>query len=176
MRVPRLCWLIVLPMGLLGACAVPPAVTVASLAADGVSYAATGKSMTDHGLSAATGEDCALLRFIKHQSVCRNDTERGRDVPVDIGKASVPPPAPESSPAPAVASARDRYVALGSFLDAGNAARAAARYAPLHPTIRVVEIGGRRFHRVVVGPLSAAAATTLKARLAAGQNPLPPAG
>ena len=163
-------------MGLLGGCAVPTAVTVASLAADGVSYAATGKSVTDHGLSAATGEDCALLRVFQHRSVCHGDPERGKDVPVEIGKASAPPPAPESRPAPAGTIARNRYVALGSFLDAGNAARAVARYAPLHPTIRVVEIGGRRFHRVVAGPLSAAEAATLKARVAAGQNPLAPAG
>ncbi len=174
---PRVCWWVVPLMGgsLLSGCAVPPAVTVASLAADGVSYVATGKSVTDHGLSAATGEDCALLRVVRHQSVCSNDWQRGKNVPVEAGKASVPPPAAESGPAP-VAIARDRYVALGSFLDPGNAARTAARYAALHPTITRVEVGGRRFHRVIVGPLSAAEAAALKARLVAGQDPSPTAG
>ena len=58
---------------LLAGCALPPVVTLASLAADGVSYAATGKSTTDHALSAVAGEDCALLRAIKEEAVCKPD-------------------------------------------------------------------------------------------------------
>ena len=58
---------------LLAGCALPPVVTLASLAADGVSYAATGKSTTDHAISAIAGEDCALLRAAKEQAVCKPD-------------------------------------------------------------------------------------------------------
>lgn len=55
---------------LLGGCAVPPALTLASLAADGVSYVATGKSTTDHALSAIAQEDCALVRAVKEEAIC----------------------------------------------------------------------------------------------------------
>ncbi len=47
---------------LLSGCAVPPAVTVLSLFADVVSYAETGKTITDHGISLVLKKDCALLR------------------------------------------------------------------------------------------------------------------
>jgi hypothetical protein len=47
---------------LLSGCGLPTAVTVVSLMANGVSYVSTGKSVTDHGISAALQKDCALLR------------------------------------------------------------------------------------------------------------------
>ena len=46
----------------LSGCGLPPAVTVASLVASGVSYVSTGKSVTDHGISMVLQKDCALLR------------------------------------------------------------------------------------------------------------------
>ncbi len=53
-----------------GACALPPAVTVASLAADGVSYAMSGRTVSDHALSYAVQEDCAVYRVVKGESIC----------------------------------------------------------------------------------------------------------
>ncbi len=53
---------LVLPLLFLTGCAIPPAVTIASLVLDGVSYVSTGKSTTDHAISAFANEDCALLR------------------------------------------------------------------------------------------------------------------
>src|SRR5260370_19131207 len=50
----------------------PPAVTVVSYAADVSSYAASGKSLSDHGISAAKGEDCATWRFFVGRAVCEN--------------------------------------------------------------------------------------------------------
>jgi hypothetical protein len=55
---------------LLAGCAVPPAVTIASLAFDGLSYATTGKSTTDHALSAVASEDCALMRVLQEKAIC----------------------------------------------------------------------------------------------------------
>lgn len=146
-------------------CALPPAVTLASLAADGVSYAATGKSVSDHGISAATGNDCALMRPVfTGKAMCQIDTARGKDVPVEVGRAAVARPG-----GPALASlgpAKDRYVQVGSFRDEQNAARAATRYAGLKADVRPVDAGGVRYYRVRVGPLSAAEESALKARLA----------
>lgn len=57
----------------LGGCALPMPVTVASWAADGLSLIATEKTLTDHGLSALAGQDCALWRGISEGAVCRDD-------------------------------------------------------------------------------------------------------
>lgn len=143
-------------------CALPPAVTLASLAADGVSYVATGKSVSDHGISAATGNDCALMRPVfTGKAMCQIDTTRGKDVPVETGSAAVAGPA-LAAPAPA----KTRYVQVGSFRNAQNATRAAARYADLNAAVHPVDAGGLRYYRVRVGPLSAAEESALKARLA----------
>ena len=162
-RPPRLVFLALaalLPEG----CALPPAVTLASLAADGVSYATTGKSVSDHGISAATGNDCALMRPVfTGKALCQIDTTRGKDVPVETGHAAVARPGAPALALPA--SAKDRYVQVGSFRDVQNAARLAARYADLKPDVRPVDAGGVRYYRVRVGPLSAAEENALKARL-----------
>lgn len=55
----------------LSACAIPPAISLASLAADGFLLATTGKSKADHGLSLATGKDCATFRAIEGEDVCQ---------------------------------------------------------------------------------------------------------
>ena len=46
----------------LSGCAIPPIISVASLALDFASYGSTGKTVADHGLSAVLQKDCALLR------------------------------------------------------------------------------------------------------------------
>ena len=70
MRIPGPALL--LPLFLAG-CALPPAVTVASLVLDGVSFATTGKSTTDHAISALADEDCALLRAVDDEDICDPD-------------------------------------------------------------------------------------------------------
>jgi cell division protein FtsN len=59
-------------------------------------------------------------------------------------------------------------VTVGSYVSADNAARVRVRYAELNAAIVPVDVQGKRFNRVVVGPLSLRAAAALKARLAAG--------
>ncbi|MFP6742899.1 MAG: SPOR domain-containing protein [Alphaproteobacteria bacterium] len=56
----------------------PPMVSYASLAMDGISYATTGKSVSDHALSAATNQDCAVWRAVSEQeidAVCQDPAE-----------------------------------------------------------------------------------------------------
>ncbi len=60
--------------GTLAGCA-SPALFVASQAASGVSYLATGKGTTDHVISAALEEDCALHRAIRGNAVCQPRAE-----------------------------------------------------------------------------------------------------
>ena len=56
---------------MLGGCGlVPPAVSIASLAVDAFSYAVSGKSVSDHGLSMVMQEDCAVLNLIQGNEIC----------------------------------------------------------------------------------------------------------
>ncbi len=72
MRIPGPALLMAL---FLTGCAVPPAVSVASLVADGISYVVTGKSPADHAISAVVHEDCALIRVVKDEEICDPDGE-----------------------------------------------------------------------------------------------------
>lgn len=56
------------------ALAIPPALTIASYATDGVSYLATDKSVTDHMLSDALGRNCAVWRILRARSICKDFT------------------------------------------------------------------------------------------------------
>ncbi|WP_417454136.1 hypothetical protein [Kiloniella sp.] len=49
----------------LSGCALPPAIGVASLAVDVASYFFSGKTLTDHGISAVAQQDCALIRLME---------------------------------------------------------------------------------------------------------------
>ncbi len=62
--------LLLLPLAV-SACA-PTAITVISLAAGGFSYAATGKSVSDHALSSVTQSDCAVHRVLMGDPVCED--------------------------------------------------------------------------------------------------------
>ncbi len=94
---------------LLSGCAVPPAVTVLSLFADVVSYAETGKTITDHGISLVLRKDCALLRGFKGD-VCI-EPDPGADLAATLAFATDPIIAPrESGRAP------DRWLAELSYL------------------------------------------------------------
>jgi hypothetical protein len=64
-------WIVLLPSVLSG-CFVPPSVAVASYAVDAGSYAATGKSVEDHGLSAVKNQDCATWHFFVGRAVCED--------------------------------------------------------------------------------------------------------
>ena len=55
---------------LVSGCAMPLPFQVASWAIDGISYIATEKSVTDHGISYVAQKDCALLRVIQGQEIC----------------------------------------------------------------------------------------------------------
>ena len=68
--------IIVCPL-FVGACAVPLPLQIAAWAAEGISYLMTSKSVSDHGLSVAVGQDCAIHRAITEGAVCREDADSG---------------------------------------------------------------------------------------------------
>ena len=56
----------------LSGCGLPPLITVASAALDGMSLVSTGKTVGGHALSAAAKKDCAMWRVVKNEDVCRD--------------------------------------------------------------------------------------------------------
>ncbi len=161
-------YLLLLMPFLLAGCGLPLAVTLGSYAADGVSYVATGKSVTDHGLTAVTGRDCALLRpILKGKAICQ-DQPMARDgsppAPVQVGQNATVNP----EPAPLVASmhphAQRRYLVLGSFSERTHADQFAAG---IGTKVAVVDasVHGRTVHRVVAGPLDDREVASLRGRL-----------
>ena len=161
-------YLWVLTSALLSGCGLPPAVMIASYAADGVSYVATGKSVTDHGISEATGRDCALWRVVQGRAVCKDEpTKLANPAPVEMGQLATVPP--EAEPAGAVVAGHRHYLVLGSFVDARNAARLAAGHHDRR--VEVASVEGRLTHRVIAGPLSDQEVARLQQRLADQDQP-----
>ncbi len=57
-------------IGALGGCSVSPTVDAASLTVGSVSFLLTGKNTVDHAVSAMSGQDCAMMRLAKNETVC----------------------------------------------------------------------------------------------------------
>ncbi len=57
----------------LGACGLPLGVQIASFVADGISFVTTEKTISDHGLSMVTSQDCAVWRGFKGEEICRSE-------------------------------------------------------------------------------------------------------
>ena len=72
---------------LLSGCALPPIVTVASIAVDVASYGATGKTASDHGLSFVMQQDCVMLRVFENEKpVCVEEDEAATATASDASK------------------------------------------------------------------------------------------
>lgn len=74
---------------LLGGCALPVPVQIASWAVDGLLYITTEKTMADHGVSLVAQKDCAMLRVVTEGALCRDD-----DAQTLVASADVPAQAP----------------------------------------------------------------------------------
>jgi hypothetical protein len=160
----------------LGACAIPPALTVLSFATNAVSYAATGKSVSDHGISAVLGEDCALWRVLADRKICTPES------PAVAGPASGGADA-QLHKAPAVADSgtgkpvtepvqlaaapkAGRFLVLGAFIDESNAQHFAASVDGVASSIIAVDLYGTTFYRVIAGPLDDAGVKGVRERMA----------
>jgi hypothetical protein len=150
---------VVVPALALGGCALPAAVVVASYSADIVSYAATGKTVTDHAYSAVARSDCSFIRILRDKPICVDEPGNAPEKKKDNGVAV--------ASAPARPGARDTYVTIGCFVEAANAQRSLARYAEFHAVSMPVTVRGQNFQRVVAGPLSRDQAAALKEKLVA---------
>ena len=103
----------------------PAAFTVASLALDTGSYMVSGKTLTDHGLSMAMDEDCAMVRVLDE------DDEICQEAPDYELAAADLTPLPENS---------DLDIALASG-DGGWDAAGYARLAQRVHKARTIQVG-----------------------------------
>jgi hypothetical protein len=81
-----------LAAGLLGGCIDPVSMTIATTIAsygfDGFSYVADGKSISDIAISQVSDRDCALVRIVKDEPICRDYTlQERRDMAVAFVEA-----------------------------------------------------------------------------------------
>ena len=134
-------WVLALAAPLPGC--LPPALVIGSYAADGASYVSTGRTVTDHGISVATGRDCEIIaRSFQGKPICL-DRPSDLAVPVEDRRE------------------KQLYVVVGSYAERVNAEREAQRYAGLGAAIVPVNVDGRQLQRVVIGPISLAQAAAL---------------
>ena len=70
---------------LLGGCALPLPIQVASWALDGISYIMTEKSVADHGISLVAQKDCAILRGVLDPGDFCRDLEDATTAVADAG-------------------------------------------------------------------------------------------
>jgi len=97
----KLALIIFLGTVLSGCAALPVPVQIASWALDGLSVITTQKSLTDHGLSMVSNQDCAIWRGFTEGEICRDSS-----IEVEVLTAAVGTPGPEARPELKVPSAK----------------------------------------------------------------------
>src|SRR5689334_10047571 len=122
MRPLRIVVLIGLVSGVAG-CVLPPALSIASLVADGISVAGSGKTVTDHAISLLAHEDCRLWRLLQGKSICQADT-------TVVATAKLPPPLPVHAASPALHAPDPNPVVAGFIVDEPGAGIAIPLPAP----------------------------------------------
>jgi len=146
---------------------------VASLIVDGFSYATTEKSLTDHGISMLSDQDCAVHRLLSGDLICReNDdtiTIAAHDTAPAALTAAVQPVVKASVRTTATPAGNVMITHLGSISDpipgvymvvASSRDRLAARTFTSHnramaPQVFAMPVGGRRvMYHVIVGPIT----------------------
>ena len=76
---------------ILSGCAIiPPAVSITTFAIDGISYAVSGKSTTDHLISGIAEKDCALHRSLTEDTICKTIKEKAPAATVENTPSSTP--------------------------------------------------------------------------------------
>ncbi len=105
---------------LLGGCGLPPAVAIGSYVVDAGSFVTTGKTATDHGISAVADEDCMLMRMLEGP-VCQPEAE------YQMAEDGVLQPLAPKPLAEQQAGNRDSLAGLGYVADEGLAMEALVR-------------------------------------------------
>ncbi len=98
----------------LSGCAIPIPLQIASWAASGLSYVTTGKSMSDHAVSAVASQDCAVHRIVLGLSMCEAYVDESEAIVLAQVKEV---PVSAENPDNAAKRLRDSMVSLAEKLD-----------------------------------------------------------
>ncbi len=136
--------------GVLSGCALPPVVSVASLALDFASYVETGKTVMDHGISFVLQMDCGLLRVFDGP-ICTEESDEAKVIlaaavpggeagldsdPMDLSRDLAYLQVAAIRPTPRHAGAEaDSRIARLEFADGWNGAAGAVETVPLVPAV-----------------------------------------
>lgn len=159
---------------LLSGCGLPEAVTVAGLVVEGGSFLGTGKTVSDHALSAAADRDCSMLAGITRGRLCEEEAGQPAGdrkklrrpavatglmpgaAPAAISRKKPLEPAEPEAIEPRI---EDRWTLLvGTFEEMGAAVRTAELALPTKASISSAVTDGQVTYRVTIGafPLDAA--------------------
>lgn len=144
----------------LGGCALPPALSIASLVVDGVSYAASGKSVQDHALSAVTDEDCALWRVVTGLAICR-DKDGGANSAI-AGKSAAAPD--ETAIEPELLAARAEVLDTPQPIIVAQLSM--PPFSPMGNVVVPMPSGNQRPTVALVPPIAAAMSDAMPAKIA----------
>jgi hypothetical protein len=109
----RYFFIVLIGIGLSG-CAIPIPLQIASWAASGISYITTGKSMSDHAVSAVASQDCAVHRLVLGRSMCEAFVDESEGTAVAQVNAAAKDTATPDSPTQRL---RDSMISLAEKLD-----------------------------------------------------------
>jgi len=149
---------------LLSGCGLPESLTVAGLVIEGGSFLGTGKTVSDHALSAATDRDCRMLAGVTRGRVCEAEAEPVPDRK-NVSRASGAvadshaPAEKPVEPKPVAPLIKERWTLLvGTFEEIGAAVRTAELALPAKASISSAVTDGQVIYRVTIGafPLDAA--------------------
>ncbi len=145
-------------LALCTACAAPVPLTIAALMADGVSYATTEKSISDHGISALAEQDCAVHRMFTENSMCSEYAAEPVVVENDAQVVATAPqtPAPldnqylgsKGVPHPGV------YMVISSSHDYHTARVFNFQYKDMNPQMFAMPAGNLVTYHVIAGPVT----------------------
>ncbi len=162
---------------LLSACAVPSALTLAGYAVESASYMKTGKTVSDHAVSAVAGRDCQLLHGVTKGKVCKDQKRSGKALAKTRvagvravnraenrnktgGKSKhVRPPAEKW------------VVVVGTYPDLLVAKKSAAAEAPQKTQIVTAVVDGEVVYRVTSLPFGSADAENKKGTFVRSETP-----
>jgi len=155
-------------------CAVPSALTLAGYAVESASYMKTGKTVSDHAVSAVARRDCQLLHGVTKGQVCKTE----KHVKKRSAKATTLRPEKATKPSKKALSRRqqavvsiDRWVVVvGTFPDLLIAKKSAAAVAPQKTLIVTAVVDGNVVYKVTSLPFGMADAESKKGTFVRTEN------
>ncbi|MBK18017.1 MAG: hypothetical protein CMM52_04165 [Rhodospirillaceae bacterium] len=169
-------------LSFLAGCAVPSTLNLAGYAVEGATFLQTGKSVSDHAVSAVTGQDCRLIRGVTKGTLCKKsedalenqvtkeNSKSGNDRQAKNGSRNDKKHQQSAKLNQKVTSSK-WIVVVGTFPDLLMAKKSATAFAPLKTLIVTAVDDGEVIYRVTSMPFDIADAEDMKDKFVGNENP-----